>query len=189
MERFSETEYVIRKKIFSFPGSKFHIYDPQEKLVAFSYMKAFKLKEDIRIFTGEDRQQELFRIKARNIIDISATYDVINSATEETLGAWRRRGIKSVLRDEWRLIDSSEADSGVLKEDSMTLALVRRLLCNLIPQHYDLTINGEKAAEFTQNFNPFVMKIKLKVFRPDLVDARTLLAGALLLCAIEGKQQ
>lgn len=104
MEQFVEDEYLIRRKIFNLLGAKFHIYNVKNDVVGFSYMKAFKLKEDIRIYTGEDQQTEIFRIKARNIIDISATYDVIDSTTDEVLGAWRRRGMKSIVRDEWCLM-------------------------------------------------------------------------------------
>ncbi|MCY1083605.1 hypothetical protein [Archangium lansingense] len=57
---------------------------------------ALKLKEDLRVFTGEDMQQEVFSIKARNILDISATYDVTDSASGQKVGALRRKGLKSM---------------------------------------------------------------------------------------------
>ena len=50
----------------------FHVYDSQENVVAFCKMKAFKLREDIRVYTSEDATNELLSIQARQIIDFSA---------------------------------------------------------------------------------------------------------------------
>jgi hypothetical protein len=72
----------------------------------------------------------------------------------------------------------------------MMLALVRRFLTNLVPQSFDGTINGQKVCHFKQNFNPFVTKITLD-FAMDTngrLDRRLGIAAAVLLCAIEGKQ-
>ena len=77
MDYFTEPHYLIRKKILKIFGGAFHIYDSNDKVVAYTKMKAFKLKEDLRMYTGEDMSQEIFSVKARNILDIAATYDVI----------------------------------------------------------------------------------------------------------------
>ena len=47
-----------------------------------------------------------------------------------------------------------------------------------------------KQKAFKQNFNPFVLKIKLdySMDRNRLLDRRLGIAGAVLLCAIEGRQ-
>ncbi|MCK5794540.1 MAG: hypothetical protein KAH12_07530, partial [Anaerolineales bacterium] len=133
---FNHESYLVRKKILTLAGAKFHIYDPQGKLVFFSKMKAFKLKEDIRLFTDEDMQTELLNIQARNIIDIAATYDVSDPESGDKVGALRRKGLKSILKDEWAILDVNDNEIGLIKEDSMFLALLRRFLTNLIPQTY-----------------------------------------------------
>lgn len=38
-------------------GAKLHIYDNAEQLVLYSQMKAFKLKEDIALYTDESMQR------------------------------------------------------------------------------------------------------------------------------------
>lgn len=191
LDRFGYTSYLIRRKILKLIGGAFHVYDPDGNLVFYSNMKGFKLKEDIRIYTGEDMQTEILLIKARQILDISATYDVKDSATGEKVGALRRKGIKSILKDEWIFIDAFDREIGFLAEDNILLALIRRFLTNLIPQRYHAEINGKPVCTFKQNFNPFVMKIKLD-FSPDadgLLDRRLGIAAAILLCAIEGRQR
>jgi hypothetical protein len=98
--------------------------------------------------------------------------------------------MKSILKDEWIVMDVDDREIGLIQEDSTLLALVRRFLTNLIPQKYYGRVNGNTVCLFKQNFNPFVIKIDLD-FSMDaqgLLDRRLGIAGAILLCAIEGKQ-
>ncbi|MDA3924835.1 MAG: hypothetical protein PF904_09075 [Kiritimatiellae bacterium] len=187
---FKHESYLVRKKILTLAGAKFHIYDPQGELVFFSKLKAFKLKENIRLFTDETMQNELLNIQARNIIDIAATYDVIDPESGDKVGALRRKGLKSILKDEWVILDVNDNEIGLIKEDNVFLALLRRFLTNLIPQTYLGEISGRQICKFKQNFNPFVTKITLD-FSEDKqhqLDRRLGIAAAVLLCAIEGKQ-
>ncbi len=190
-EHYYETDhYVVRRKVLKLFGGAFHIYDGSGRVILYSRLKAFKLKEDIRIWTGEDCQTEVLLIRARQIIDFSSAYDIFDPATGARLGACKRRGWKSLMRDEWTIMDAEDRDIAKIEEDSLILALIRRLLTNLVPQRYTVTMDGETVAEFRQNFNPFVLKLKLD-FSPDRerrLDRRLGLAAAVLLCAIEGRQ-
>ncbi|AIQ28700.1 MULTISPECIES: hypothetical protein [Paenibacillus] len=184
-----QSEYIIRKKVFSVMGAKLHIYNSSEELVLFSQMKAFKLKEDIALYTDESMERELLRIKARKMIDLSATYDVYDSETGESLGALRRKGLKSIFKDEWVILDTGDNEIGFIKEDSVFMALLRRVI-TLIPQKYNVEIGGMVIPAFRQNFNPFVTKIiaDFSEDRKGVLDRRIGVAAAILLCAIEGKQ-
>lgn len=186
---FSYEEYIIRKKVLSVMGAKLHIYNSSEELVLFSKMKAFKLKEDIALYTDETMQQELLRIKARSVIDFSATYDVHDSETGEHVGSLRRKGLKSILKDEWVILDRHDQEIALIKEDSTFKALLRRFIA-LIPQKYNIEFDGNTIPAFKQNFNPFVTKIiaDFSEDRTRQLDRRLGLAAGILLCAIEGKQ-
>ncbi len=188
---FGQRRYMIRKKFFKLFGGAFHIYDADGNVAFYSKMKAFKLKEDLRIFTSEEMNQEVLSIKARNILDISATYDVTDSATGQKVGALRRKGLKSILRDEWLILDAQDQEIGNIQEDSMLLALVRRLLSNLVPQRFQGSVGGAPVLAFRQRFNPFIAKIDLdfSVDTGGKLDRRLGIAAAVLLCAIEGRQQ
>jgi len=188
---FSHSTYLIRRKIFTLFGGAFHIYDPTGQLAFYSRLKAFKLKEDIRIYTKEDMKTEALVIKARKVLDISATYDVVDPSTNQKVGALKRKGLKSILKDQWIFMDTNDREIGQVKEDNTVLALVRRFLTNLIPQKYYGDIGGSQVCTFKQNFNPFVMKITAD-FSPDinrLLDRRLGIAAVVLLCAIEGRQR
>lgn len=190
-ERFTHETYLVRRKILKLFGAAFHIYDSSRNVAFYSQMKAFKLKEDIRLYTGEDMQTEVLAIQARQIIDFSSAYDVVDSATNTKVGALKRKGMKSLLRGEWIIMDPEDEEIGVIREDSVFLGLLRRFLTNLIPQKYHGEFhNGQQVCLFRQNFNPFVMKIHLdfSMDKMSLLDRRLGIAGAVLLCAIEGRQ-
>lgn len=190
--RFQHNNYLIRRKVFKLFGGVFHVYDPGGQVVLFASMKAFKLKEDIRLYDSEEKHTELLVIQARRVLDISSEYDVNDAQTGEKVGVLKRKGLKSIVRDEWIVMDRGDQPIGTIREDSTAMALIRRFVpfANLIPQEYNGEIRGTPVCTFKQNFNPFVMKISLD-FSADvnrLLDRRLGLAAAVLLCAIEGKQ-
>ncbi|MCK4937264.1 MAG: hypothetical protein KAR85_01515 [Methanosarcinales archaeon] len=189
-ERFEHSTYLVRRKILKIFGAAFHIYDPDGNVAFYSKLKAFKMKEDIRVYTGEDMQEEVLAIQARKILDFSAAYDVVDPTTNEKVGALKRKGFKSIMKDEWIFMDANDQEIGLIKEDSTFLALFRRFITSIIPQTLHGFIGDNLVCTFKQNFNPFVMKINLD-FSPDtnnLLDRRLGIAAAVLLTAIEGKQ-
>lgn len=188
----TEREYVIRRKIFTLLGAKFHVYDRNDRLIGFSQQKAFKLKEDLRIFTDESKSQELLAINARSVIDFGAAYDVTDSATGQKIGALRRKGFTSILRDAWMVLDGNDRQVGAISEDSAALAVVRRFMPmgNLIPQTFHLSdASGQVFAEYKTHFNPFVHKMSVTVFDSCPIDPHVVLASGILLVAIEGRQE
>ncbi|MDF2650344.1 MAG: hypothetical protein K0Q73_6149 [Paenibacillus sp.] len=188
--KFSHTQYLLRKKILTLAGAKFHIYDNSGDLVLYSQMKAFKLKEDIRLYGDETMQEELITIQARSAIDFSAIYDVKDGVTGERVGSLQRKGMKSILKDEWVILSPSEREIGLIKEDSALMALLRRFLTNLIPQKFNVEMNGRTITVFEQNFNPMVSKLNVdfSLDTANQLDRRLGLAAAVLILAIEGNQ-
>jgi hypothetical protein len=187
----SGVQFTIRKKLFTIFGAKFHIYNAEDKLLGFCKQKAFKLKEDIRIYTDETMTEERLVITARKAIDFSSAYDIVDSKSGTKVGALKRKGLKSILRDSWLVMDENDNDIGSLTEDSAAMAMVRRFLPlgNLIPQKYHLKQDsGAELAEFRTHFNPFVHKMSVNVYPECELDPMLVLAAGILLVAIEGRQ-
>jgi uncharacterized protein YxjI len=187
---FSYSQYLLKRQVFALAG-KFRVYEPGGQLVLFSEQKMFKIREDIRVYSDESKTQEVLMIKARQIIDFSAAYDVVDSATGQKVGALRRKGLASILRDEWEVLDVGDNVVGKLFEDSMGLALLRRFLSNLIPQNYDITFGTNRVADLKQPFNPFAYQLNID-FSMDInkvLDRRLGIAAGILLAAVEGRQQ
>ncbi|MGC1272207.1 MAG: hypothetical protein WBC44_00765 [Planctomycetaceae bacterium] len=183
-------EYTIRRKIFSLLGTKFHIYDPSDKLIGYCKQKAFKLREDIRIYTDESMREERVAIKARSILDFSAAYDILDGRSGERLGVLKRQGLASMLRDQWSVSDQNDTQVGVLHEDSMAMALIRRFLSNLVPQHFTLKDSaGNVLVDYKTHFNPFVHRMTVTVAESCPLNPAVPLAAGMLLMAIEGRQE
>ena len=191
---FAHGAYTVRRKFWKFFGAAFYILDEAGSLIGYSSQKAFKLKEDIRVYTDESMTEELLVINARSIIDFGATYDVTDPADEgRSVGSYRRKGWTSLVRDEWLIFDPHGNEIGKIQEDSTGLAILRRLIGGMAqlfaPQAYHVEIDGTNAAEMATSRNPFIYKLNVTI-DPDAAgaDPRMILAGAILLAAIEGRQ-
>lgn len=171
----------FRRKFWKIFGAEIFITDPSSQQEAgYIYVKAWKLREDIRLFSDRTKQREIMRIHARQIIDISATYDVIDSTTGQPVFAMRRKGLKSMfVRDHWDLLDNNGNSFGDLIETSSELAIMRRwfgaipylgviidLAFAFIPQTYSVTLKQADgrdllASTITHRKNPVVVKMLL----------------------------
>ena len=187
-------QYTIRRKVFKLFGAGFHVYDPRGQMIGYCEQKAFKLREDLRVYTDDKKTTEFFRINTQKIIDFSATYFVwLPDGTK--LGSLRRKGLTSAfIRDEWIVFGAQDQEIGVLREESTFLGLLRRTVeaASLIfPQKFVLQRSGDKTAlvQFRQHFNPFVYRLGVKELVDDpQFDGRLVLAAGCLIGAIEGRQ-
>lgn len=192
-ESFSSDNYVIRKTFFKVFGSSFRIYDEFGRLVFFSNQKALRLKEDFRLFADETMQYELLAMKARQILDIGVTFDIFDSRTKEHIGCLRRKGLKSIFRDEWLILDPKEQEIAVIHEESGLLAIFRRVsswFSLLSPQTFIGRIDDNQIFQFRQGINPILKSVSLDYSydQSGQLDRRLGIAAGVLLCGIEGKQ-
>lgn len=184
----NENKYLLRKKIFHWLGEEFEVFDMSKNVVLFGKQKAFRLKEDIRVYDSKEKTHEVISLQARQIIDFSATYDVLDSESGKKVGALQRKGWSSIIRDEWKVLDANDNEIGHIKEDSMSMALLRRFLSNLIPQNLSIFIGEKEVCDLKQEFNPFVYKLGIE-FKDEGFDKRLGVAAAILISLIEGRQQ
>jgi uncharacterized protein YxjI len=185
-----QSQYVAQKALFAFLGGEFRLFDTANQLAFFVKQKAFKLKEEITVFSDEAQTKPMLRIKARSIMDISATYDVTDADTGAVIGALRRKGLKSILRDEWAILGAGDAEVGMIQEDSGFLALVRRFLIKIIPQTFKVTMGGEEVGQIKQRFTFFRLTYDVDFSKDtsEKLDRRIIVASTVLLLAIEGRQ-
>jgi hypothetical protein len=95
--------------------------------VAFVRQKRMAMKEDIRFFSDENEAEELFRIKARSLMEFGGRYDV-TTPEGERIGVLEKVFAKSLLRSTWRVLDAAEQELAVAQERSMFWAIVRRVI-------------------------------------------------------------
>jgi hypothetical protein len=189
MDLSNARSYRIRRKFWKVFGAAFHVYGPSDELLGYSKQKAFRLREDIRVYGDESLATEVLTIHARQIVDFSAAYDVLDARERTKVGAARRKGFASILRDSWELLDASDRPIARLREDGMGMALLRRFLTNLIPQRFTVeSTDGRLLARMRQRFNPFVYTLHVDLQQGADVDPRLVLAAGILISAVEGRQ-
>src|ERR1700760_1076107 len=160
-ELFLHDRFLARRQVFKLFGAGFHLYAEDGRLIAYSKQKAFRLKEDIRVFADEAMTREVLSIQADRIIDFSAAYQVFDSATGEHYGTLRRKGWSSIFRDSWEILDGQGVLRGKVMEDSSFRALVRRVIdwaSILMPQTFRLEVGDATVGVMKQNFNPLAPK-------------------------------
>lgn len=187
---FQHNYYLFRRKVFKLFGGAFHVYDEKGNSLFYSKQKAFKLREDFRVYSEERQMEELLTIKTPQILDIGATYNVQDATTGEAIGAIRRKGLKSIIKDEWIFLSNEGREIGRLTESSIAGALLSRFI-NLIPQTYVIvSADGREVADIKQHFNPFVLKYSMTIVDPrPSIDRRLLISSGILLAGIERRQQ
>ncbi|MBW7943604.1 MAG: hypothetical protein H3C64_14765 [Candidatus Kuenenia stuttgartiensis] len=182
-------QFLIRRKFLKLLGADFQVFDENQRQILFAHLKAFKWKEDITLYSDESKTEAVIQIKARQIIDFSAAYDFFDSKTGMKIGAAKRKGWKSILRDEWIIMDVDDRELGTIKEDSTMMALLRRFITALIPQRFHVMINNVEVAHYRNNVNPFISKVQVVLLKEEpAFQPAFAIAMGILLCAIEGKQ-
>jgi hypothetical protein len=196
----------FRRKFWKFFGAAIHVFDADsEEVVGYIEMKAWKLREDIRLFKDMTKAQEVLRIHARNIIDLAATYDVYDSGTDKVIFSFRRKGMSSTfVRDKWVILDASDNVIALLTETSGGLAIARRyigvipilgpifdLVFMVVPLTYQIehVVGGKPAgvgARLVHRKNPVIVKMGLDMSGTETpIDPRIGVAAASLLSVID----
>jgi len=116
--------------------------------IAFVRQKRMALKEDLRAFSDDSEQHEVFRIKARSMMDIAGRYDVTD-AGGTVLGTLAKVFGASLLRSTWRVLGPDEQERMTAQEASMPVAILRRVAGAVpygellpIPYHFTFARDG-----------------------------------------------
>jgi len=168
----SNEKYTIRRKFLKVFGAAFHVFDEDGSVVGYCKQKAFKLKEDIRLYTGEDMRDTLLVLQAKSVIDFGATYTVA-LPDGAALGSLRRKGLKSsFVRDEWLVFDQQNNEIARIREKGSWAPLVRRYVdfaSVLMPQRFEVirARDGKNIATLRQHFNLFIYRLGVAIEEED----------------------
>jgi uncharacterized protein YxjI len=181
-------QYLIREKFWKIFGNKFRIMDEQDNLYGFCEQKRFKIKEDIRVYDDENKNNEWLVIKQKNFIDAWGGFDIYDPNAGVLLGTVRKKFWNSILRTRWELLDSEGQNIGVLEEDSLGYALVRRTFLGILPKKYTLhTIGSNVPITMRQKFNPIIKKLVVNIPPEHPFDRRYIAGLALVIAALDGR--
>jgi uncharacterized protein YxjI len=99
--------------------------------VAFVRQKRMAIKEDIRFFADENEVRELWRIKARSLMEFGGRYDVTTPEGEK-IGVLGKVFGKSLLRSTWQILDANGQELAIAQERSPAVAILRRVI-DMVP--------------------------------------------------------
>lgn len=162
--------------------------------VAFVRQKKLALKEDIRFFSDEGQQEELFRLKARSVMDLSGRYR-LTTPDGELIGVLEKVFARSIVRSTWRLYGPAEEELAVAQERSASVAFVRRLI-DAVPYgefvpivfHFTIDENGRHLGDFTRAIgvrDHYTLDLSADTERR--IDRRLGVALAVVLDALQGR--
>jgi hypothetical protein len=182
-----QNQYNIRKKVLTI-WNKYWIEDSTGNILGFTKQKLLKLKEDIRVYTDESMNNEIFRIKQEQIFDVWGSFAIIDSYTNSVLGYIKRGFFSEFGRDAWEIQDINHQPIGRIFEQSLSRALVRKYLPGggFVPEKMTVELNGSPIAKIDQDF-----KIIGDIWRmnciavPHNFDRRVLISCMILMGNIE----
>ena len=126
--------------------------------VAFVRQKRMAIKEDIRFFADENEGRELWRIKARSVMEFGGRYDV-TTPEGERVGVLGKVFGKSLLRSTWSIMDADEQELAVAKERSVPVAILRRVIDAVpygdfvpIPFHFTIDAGDRHIGDLNRRF-------------------------------------
>ncbi|SDE18703.1 LURP-one-related/scramblase family protein [Riemerella columbipharyngis] len=89
-------------------ANDFTIEDSLGNSIGYVRQKMFKLKEDVIIYDSDKKNKELVRIKADRWLDFNASYSISDAKMENKYGRLARKGMKSIWKAHYDIIDDSE---------------------------------------------------------------------------------
>ncbi len=179
---------ALKKHLFTF-APKVTVVAPDGRTVLFCQQKILSMKGEMHLYSDETKTQELLTIKGRSVITTTPVFDVLDAQTHQKVGSLQRRGIRSIFRDQWLILDpNTDQPIGEINEEGS--ALLHRFI-KLVPQRYGFMLRGARVGELKQHFNFFAYNatMDLRADTPKVFDRRLAMAAGVLLLLIEGRQQ
>lgn len=123
--------------------------------VAFAHQKRLAFKEKFTFYTDDSKQQVVFAVQARKVLDLGTRYDVTD-AQGTPLGVLGKAFKASLLRSTWQVFSpGNEQQPYVIARERSTFLAVFRRIWEVLPYIGDL---------------PFFVKYHFDFVRPDDTD-------------------
>src|SRR4051812_13554139 len=117
----TQSHYVIRRKLWSVFERVFRVFTGDGQLIMYIQHPLLKLREELMVYADEAMTRPLLRVKSRQVIAINFSYDVSDAHTGELLGSVQKKGLRSIVRDKFIILDRSGAEIGYAEEQGASL--------------------------------------------------------------------
>jgi uncharacterized protein YxjI len=181
----TQSHYIIRRKFWSFLERVFRVFTGDGQLIMYIQHPLLKLREEFMVYADEARTRPLLRVKSQQVIAINFSYVVSDAQTGEVLGAVQKKGLRSIIRDKFIILDPQGNEIGYAEEQGASL--LRRFFPILTSKHA-IFVGGHQVAYIRQLFRFFTKEFTVDT-QPSSVDPRFVLAVALLALIAEARRE
>lgn len=157
----------------------------EAELLAFAQQKRLAFKEQVTLYTDDTKQTPVLGFKARQVLDLGATYDVFDAAGTP-VGLFRKDFGKSLLRSTWHLEQPAYGEM-VGQEQSLLVALLRRFVdwLSWLPYHFEFVIGDRPAFSVVKKWG--LRDRYLVTIHDPRIDRRLVVAMAVALDALQSR--
>lgn len=94
------------------------VTDNKDREILFVSQKVFKLKEDVRIYPNQQKEREIYNIRAEKILDFNTRYNFYAAESQDHLGSVKAKGWRSIWRATYMIDDPKGNQLMYIKEDN-----------------------------------------------------------------------
>jgi uncharacterized protein YxjI len=154
-------------------------------VLAFAQQKRMAFKEQVTLYTDDTKSTPLLGFKARQVMDLGATYDVTD-ANGAPIGSFRKNWKESLLRSTWHLEQPGYGEM-VGRETNLTVAVLRRFVESLswLPYHFEFVVADRPAFSVVKKWG-LRDRYTVTIHDPQL-DRRLVTAMAVALDALQAR--
>jgi len=104
-----------------------YVRDSSQNEIFYVKQKLFKLREDVSVFEDSSQAKQVGRIAADRISDFNANY-ALTDENGTQLGSVGRKGMRSLFKAEYQILDHDGIHALTLREDSMMVRILDGLI-------------------------------------------------------------
>jgi uncharacterized protein YxjI len=165
-----------------------HAVTPDGKeagVLAFAQQKRMAFKEQVTLYADDTKQVPVLGFKARQVLDLGATYDVFDSAGQP-VGLFRKNFGESLLRSTWHLTQPRYGEM-TGRETNAVVAILRRFVDSLswLPYHFEFLLGDRPVFSVVKKWG--LRDRYLVTIHDPQVDRRLVCAMAVALDALQAR--
>lgn len=181
----TQSHYIIKRKFWSFFERVFRVFTPDGQLIMYIKHPLLKLREEFTVYADEAQTRPLLFMKSRQMIAINFSYEVLDAQTGEALGTVQKKGLRSLIRDKFLILDPRGVEVGYAEEQGASI--LRRFFPILTSKHA-IFVDGQQAAYIKQTFRFFNKEFTVTL-SPSRLEPKFVLAVALLALMAEARRE
>lgn len=181
----TQRHYTIKRKFWSIFERVFRVWTGDGQLIMYIEHPILRLREEFMVYEDEAKTRPLLRVKSRQMIAINFAYEIADARTGQLLGAVRKQGLRSIVRDKFILLDAQDREIGYAEEQGASI--MRRIFPWLTSKHA-IFVGGQRVAFIRQVFRFFTKEFTVDL-EPSELDPTFVLAVALLALIAEARRE